>query len=141
MNDFIDTLSYITVGIVFICAIGIIVVATAAIKVIKDYHDLKVRNREDAQNETHSGRFPMSDKPETATVLRPTHDDIALAEKVLDEAECRELPDRIADLIASTRAAERERCARRVERFFAPRSGALERRYGVTLADHIREGT
>lgn len=98
-------------------------------------------NREDAQNETHSGRFPMSDKPETATVLRPTHDDIALAEKVLDEAECRELPDRIADLIASTRAAERERCARRVERFFAPRSGALERRYGVTLADHIREGT
>lgn len=36
---------------------------------------------------------------------------------------------------------ERERCARRVERFFAPCSGTLERRYGVTLAAHIREGT
>jgi len=37
--------------------------------------------------------------------------------------------------------AERERCARRVERFFAPCYGHLERHYGANLAAHIREGT
>jgi hypothetical protein len=45
---------------------------------------------------------------------------------------------RAFDLI---REDERERCARRVERFFAPCSGVLEIRYGRTLAAHLREGT
>ncbi len=44
-------------------------------------------------------------------------------------------------LIQQAINAERERCARRVERFFAPCSGHLERRYGIELAGNIREGT
>lgn len=50
------------------------------------------------------------------------------------------LGDEWVSTIEAAVAAERERCARRVEQFFAPCSGRIERAYGINLAACIREG-